>query len=74
MVQLIRPSEVRVQTHQGECQVTIVLELNINLTTDGASIGHKVREAPPKEDNDKVEWAIPDFIPSKKINFGKTED
>ena len=73
MVQLIRPNEVRIQTHEGECQVTIVLELNINLNTDGMSIAQSKKGQEAPKDDDKVEWAIPDFTSSKKINFGKLE-
>lgn len=73
MVQLIKPHDVKVVTKQGECTVSIVLELNINLNSDGLQVATKASavEAPPKEEEtENVEWTIPDFS-TTKIKFGK---
>jgi hypothetical protein len=71
MPQLIKPHEVRVVTQQGECTVSIVLELNINLNADGVKVA--ARTVSPETPEDKVEWAIPDFT-SSKIKFGKYQE
>jgi len=71
MVQLIKPSEVRVITQQGECTVSIVLELNINLNAEGLRTTTKaVSDLTPPKEAEQVEWAIPEFTTSK-IKFGK---
>ena len=74
MPQLIKPKEVKVITKDGECQVSIVLELNINLNTDGVAVSaqtikQEVKQEKPKESG----WEIPDFEALPKINFGKKE-
>jgi hypothetical protein len=70
MVQVIKPQQVKVVTNQGECVVSIVLDLNINLTSDGRT---RVQEDPlPAPREEQVEWAVPEFGPAK-IKFGKTE-
>lgn len=74
MPQLIKPNEVKVVTKDGECQVSIVLELNINLNGDGVAVSAqsiKQKEKPEKSDN--FAWEVPDFEASPKIQFGKKE-
>ena len=75
LAQLIRPQEVKIVTKQGECEVSIVLELNINLNSDGLQVSALAKKEEPtpvsKSQVDDVQWAIPDFGPSEKINFGK---
>jgi len=73
MPQLIKPHEVKVVTQQGECTVSIVLELNINLNAEGLQVAARTVSAETPQE-DKVEWAIPDFPSSKKIKFGKYEE
>jgi hypothetical protein len=75
MAQLIRPSDVKIITKDGELKVSITLDLNINmngsieaLSVDGKSTAKKETSIGNAED--KVAWAIPDFV-SEKINFGK---
>jgi hypothetical protein len=74
MPQLIRPQEVKIVTKDGEVQVSIILDLNINLNSSGLQVTAQGRVAEeqekPKED---PHWAIPDFGSSTKINFGKKE-
>ncbi len=60
MVQLIKPSQVKIVTQQGECTVSIVLELNINLND-------KTIETTKEEE---IDWAVPEFS-MEKIKFGK---
>jgi hypothetical protein len=64
--QLIVPTQV--QTKEGEITVRIALDLNINLTGNGLSISAKQIEAKEEE---KTEWAIPEFKPAEKVRFGK---
>lgn len=77
MPQLIKPKEVKVVTKDGECQVSIVLELNINLNTDNVVVSaqaikqeKEVKQEKPKESG----WEIPDFEALPKINFGKKQE
>lgn len=56
-------------TKDGEVQVSITLELNINLNTDGVKVGAQAMERKEEPEN----WAIPDFGASPKLNFGKRE-
>lgn len=70
MGQLIKPQHVKVVTKDGECQVSISLELTINLNTDGVVVSQAKERQSVKDD---THWAIPDFTPSAKINFGKKE-
>jgi len=38
MPQLIKPGTVKIMTKEGEVQVSIILELNINLNTDSVKV------------------------------------
>ena len=80
MAQLIKPKEVKVITKDGEVQVSISLELTINLNTSGLEVSataqtNKVEDK--KKENllpsDGGDWLIPDFDASPKIDFGKRE-
>jgi hypothetical protein len=75
MAQLIRPSDVKIITKDGELKVSITLDLNINMNGSVGALSADGKSNAKKEtliDNleDKVAWAIPDFIP-EKIDFGK---
>ncbi|RTK96611.1 MAG: hypothetical protein EKK64_03235 [Neisseriaceae bacterium] len=78
MPRLIKPGQVTVLTQDGEVQVTIVLELNINLNSEGISAS--VRElkteekaAEKKHIEEIPNWEIPNFENKNKIKFGKKE-
>lgn len=65
----------KVTTKDGEVQVTIAIELTVNLNSDGLIINaqttnlqNKLPETKTKED---TKWAIPDFSNKKPIQFGK---
>lgn len=79
MAQLIRPGSVKVITQDGEVQVTIALELTINLNTDGLQLSAQSRpesiEKPKeiKKKFDDVMMEIPDFAPAPKVDFGKKQ-
>lgn len=74
MPNLIKQGETRVITKNGEVFVNIALELTIKL--DGSELkissssNPENKEAFSKNQDEKVNWAIPDFT-SDKIQFGK---
>ena len=71
MAQLIRPSDVKIITKDGELKVSITLDLNINMNGSMEALSVDGKPTVKKETlDDKVAWAIPDFV-SEKINFGK---
>ena len=72
--QLIKPNEVKVITKNGECQVSIVLELNINLNGDSTVVSaQSVKQEKEKSKSSGFNWEVPDFEASPKIQFGKKE-
>lgn len=76
MAQLIKPQQVKVVTKDGEIEVSIVLELNVNLNVEGlAGLAVKASDSTPvqvqKVAEPEMEWAIPDFGTGEKIKFGK---
>ncbi len=76
MPQRITPVKVMSVSKDGECHLTITLELNINLTTGGevgaslAAVGEKLKRQ--IQEDDDVELTVPDFISGMKLDFGKT--
>lgn len=76
MPQLIRPQEVKVITKDGEIQVSLVIDLNINLSggVEIASItAQEKKDVKSPQKSEDTHWAIPDFGPAPKIQFGKKE-
>lgn len=75
MVQLIKPHQVKVVTSQGECQVHLTLDLNINLTADDIKVavqGGNANSPTKQEEDDEFKWAIPDFEDDDdSLDFGK---
>jgi len=69
MPNLIKQGEARVITKNGEVFVNIALELNIKL--DGSNIQMSSGAGSIAKQEDKINWEIPDFEPSNKIQFGK---
>ncbi len=63
MVQRIKHGDVRIITQEGE--IKIVLELNINISTNEVSVSQE-----KEEDNT---WVVPEFTATPKISFGKKE-
>ena len=66
MPQLIHPNEVKVVTDGSECTVHIVLELNINVRSDG-----RVAVTGNQPEKVETEWVIPQFSSTKKVKFGQ---
>ena len=74
MPQLIKPGDVKIITKDGEVKISISLDLNINMGEVSSGVGilkSNIEEKINKKEEDKVQWAIPDFAPTEKINFGK---
>lgn len=74
MPQLIKPNDVRIVTKDGEVKISISLDLNINMGEISGGVNilkSDVESKTTKKEEDKIQWAIPDFAPAEKINFGK---
>jgi hypothetical protein len=73
MPQLIKPGETKVVTKDGECHVSISLELTIKLEGDVVQVqalGAKAEPVPAPKVEEPA-WQIPDFSSGKKIKFGQ---
>lgn len=74
MPNLIKQGEARVVTKNGEVFVNIALELTIKLDGSNLQVGAVANQTGPsgitQQQEEKVNWEIPDFT-SGKINFGK---
>jgi hypothetical protein len=78
---LIKPGSVKIVTKEGEIQVSLSIDLNVNLNTDGllvekasASLEKNNNDFSSKKVEEKVEWAIPDFDIGPKLEFGKKKE
>lgn len=74
MPNLIKQGEAKVITKNGEVFVNIALELNIKLDGSNIQISNASNDgnsSDNKQRNEKINWEIPDFEPSNKIQFGK---
>lgn len=78
MGDLIRPTKVHVITKEGECQLNITIDLNINLNTGSVELqSSKATKVIEKEEEKKEEdmvWAIPTFKSGDKVKFGKNKE
>lgn len=79
MASLIKPGSVKIVTKEGEIQVSLTIDLNINVNSEGLPSGvrslqlNEEVKVKSQESKEKFEWAIPDFEEAPKINFGKKE-
>lgn len=80
MASLIKPGSVKVLTKDGEIQVSLTVDINVNLNTEGLVLESRIKknedvasfEESSIKKEEKIEWEIPDFeAPSEKIDFGK---
>lgn len=76
MASLIKPGSVKILTKDGEIQVSLTLDININLNTDNMVFGAKNKEENhsfnEQKEDEKIKWEIPEFdVPSVKVDFGK---
>jgi hypothetical protein len=58
--------KVTTETQAGECKILIEIQLDINLNNGNVSI-----KTVPLVEDEKVDWIVPDFSVSPKLNFGK---
>lgn len=75
MPQVISP-KTKIVTKDGECHITISLELTINLNTNGLALptSSPNEEIKPKSlavAEDKVDLMVPEFESIGKFKFGK---
>lgn len=79
MPNVIKAQEVQVSTKEGECNLNITLDLNINLQTGELNLTASEKTNLKKfnnfidddDDDDKVDWKIPEFKTEIIPNFGK---
>ena len=74
---MLQPTGVKVTTKEGECVINLQIDLNINISElagiNNRVITNSMTTEQVKKPEEKVEWAIPDFGTSSKIEFGKGE-
>ena len=63
----LKTQPIQTITKDGECKISISIQLDINLNDDG---GVSVKAIASPEEKEDTLWAIPDFG-SEKIKFGK---
>lgn len=69
MGDLIRAPKVHVVTKDGQCDIHITLDLNINVNgLAGTKPVDKIEDS-----EEKTDWVIPTFKPAEKVKFGKKE-
>ena len=81
MANLLKPNSVKVVTKEGELEITIALELTINLNSDNLKVTsaptHVASDVPVAKKtvavDDNPMWEIPDFTPMPRVEFGKKE-
>lgn len=75
MASLIKPGKVEVLSKDGEVKVSLSIDLNLNLNGEISNM-HLSADGKSKvlKEEDKVEWAIPDFECGNKLEFGKKEE
>jgi hypothetical protein len=75
MADRIKPNKVNIQsvTKDGECNINICLELNINVNSSGVEVTAKSIAPLAKQEEEKKEsvYMIPDFGSNEIIDFGK---
>lgn len=60
---------MKVVTKDGECQIHITLDLNINI--NGTSVKVEESKKLVEEKKEETEWVIPTFDSGEKVKFGK---
>lgn len=78
MVYKIDNNKVKILTKDGECTLHITLDVNINFTggfpnnfVNQNSSQNTIINSASSSEEEKTAWEIPDFKPTKNINFGK---
>ncbi len=71
MPQLIKPVKLKVDPKNGEIEIT--LNININLDGKMSANSDDAKVSIDEEEEQKVSHFIPDFGSGMKLNFGKKE-
>ena len=71
MGDVLKPIKIQTITKEGECVVTIALDINIHLDGDQLKITTNTKEEPKEEKKDSSSWTLPDFNSFGKVKFGK---
>jgi len=74
MVQLLQPQQVKIVTKDGECKISLTIDLNINLNQIEGLVKQGIKKEYEPDDEDKVNFVIPDFGSGAKVDFGKQEE
>jgi hypothetical protein len=69
MVQLLKKNEVKVITKDGECEIHLTLDINLNVGDVNIKAEDVKCESKLKEE-DKSHFLVPDFS-SERIQFGQ---
>lgn len=75
MVQLLKKNQVTVVTKDGECEIHLVLDVNlnigdINVKTEDIKVRATGRSVDVDVEEEDAEFIVPDFT-SEKIKFGQ---
>ena len=70
-MQYLKGVKTKVITRDGEVDLNIKLELEVNVATNSAELG-SLKISPAKEEDESGDflWAVPDFK-QEKVKFGK---
>lgn len=78
MVQRLSGQQVKVITKDGECHITLDININIEdikVALEGFQAGALGQKAKiEEEEKDDFKWEIPDFGSGEIIDFGKNDD
>ena len=72
MPELIRPSKVSILTKDGECEIHLTIDININMNAVGET--KSISSPALQEEDEKTIWAIPSFKSQDKIKFGNKKE
>lgn len=73
MVQLVKKNEVKVVTKDGECEIHLILDVNLNvgdINVKAEDIKVRATGGVHVEEDEETEFLVPDFT-SEKIQFGQ---
>lgn len=74
MPTVTRRGDVQIITREGEIKIKLEIDINVNAGGDITlhTAAKEVSGGPRLEQVEENIWAVPDFGPTQKINFGKT--
>ena len=63
----------KVVTKNGEVKLDINLHLDININAEGVKVSASTLKAQQSEEDEAIDWVVPDFDGDERIQFGKVE-